>query len=292
MFFFIKICYTGKNKILDKEESAVSESIKEIFDTSEKLLIGLGEEWRVDRNDPEAVARIKEAYQALYEKIKDKDYFIVTMAWDAVIFETALASQSETVICSDPPFQEDENGGCSIQAEELLKQKVNPELLAKFDQLFPKKEKPLDNRLKRISAPCGNETWRQCSVSCTKDIWELGEVPDDICPHCGAPLTGNTIEAAQYIEEGYLPQWQHYTQWLGRTFGQKLLILELGVGFTKPGVLRFPLEKTAFFNQQARLLRVHGTFPQIGAELGDRAEGIRMNSVRWIQKSWDEMDRE
>lgn len=45
----------------------------------------------------------------------------------------------------------------------------------------------------RITAPCGNETWRQCSRSCTKDIWEPGEIPDDICPHCGAPLCGNTI---------------------------------------------------------------------------------------------------
>lgn len=69
----------------------------------------------------------------------------------------------------------------------------------------------------RITAPCGNETWRQCSRSCTKDIWEPGEIPDDICPHCGAPLCGNTIDADSYIEEGYLPQWMAYTRWLTGT---------------------------------------------------------------------------
>lgn len=50
----------------------------------------------------------------------------------------------------------------------------------------------------------------QCSAGCTKDIWEPDEIPSGICPHCGAPLTGNTIEAHPYIEEGYLPQWNHY----------------------------------------------------------------------------------
>ncbi len=26
---------------------------------------------------------------------------------------------------------------------------------------------------KRMVAPCGNVTWRQCSKACTKDIWNL-----------------------------------------------------------------------------------------------------------------------
>ena len=40
----------------------------------------------------------------------------------------------------------------------------------------------------RITAPCGNVHWRQCSKACTKDIWEEGEISDDICPHCRPPL--------------------------------------------------------------------------------------------------------
>ena len=103
------------------------------------------------------------------------------------------------------------------------------------------KEKPKDNRFQRIVAPCGNENWRQCSEGCTKDIWELGEIPDDICPHCGAPLTGNTIQATPYIEEGYLPQWEKYTQWLTKTLNRELVILELGCWICKSGSDPFPL---------------------------------------------------
>jgi len=136
----------------------------------------------------------------------------------------------------------------------------------------------------RIVAPCGNETWRQCSKACTKDIWEPGEVPDDICPHCGAPLTGNTREAGTYIEEGYMPQWQKYTRWLAMTMNQGLLVLELGEGFGTPTVIRWPFEKTVYFNQKSHMYRVHQTLGQVPEEIRDRAFAVAENSVEWVGK--------
>ncbi len=134
----------------------------------------------------------------------------------------------------------------------------------------------------RITAPCGNETWRQCSRSCTKDIWEPHEIPDDICPHCGAPLTGNTIAAASYIEEGYLPQWQKYTYWLTRTVNKKLLLLELGEGFHAPTVIRWPFEKMTMVNQKAYFYRVNEKFSQLAQGLRERACPAAENSVDWV----------
>lgn len=135
----------------------------------------------------------------------------------------------------------------------------------------------------RVVAPCGNETWRQCSKACTKDIWEPGEIPDDICPHCGAPLTGNTREAETYIEEGYLPQWQKYTRWLAMTMNRELLVWELGEGFKVPTVIRWPFEKTVFFNRKSRMYRVHQTLSQVTEEIKERAVTVAENSVRWIK---------
>ncbi len=143
-------------------------------------------------------------------------------------------------------------------------------------------DSPLDPE--KIVAPCGNETWRQCSRACTKDIWEPGEIPDDICPHCGAPLTGNTREAETYIEEGYLPQWQKYTAWLAMTMNRELLVLELGEGFKVPTVIRWPFEKTVYFNRKSRMYRVHQTLSQVTEEIGDRAEAVGENSVDWIKR--------
>lgn len=134
----------------------------------------------------------------------------------------------------------------------------------------------------RVVAPCGNIHWRQCSRACTKDIWEENETPSDICPHCGAPLTGNTLEAESYIEEGYLPRWEDYKRWQTQTLNRRLLILELGEGFKTPTVIRWPFEKIAFFNQKSTFFRIHESLCQIPKEVEERARGIRRNSLEFI----------
>lgn len=135
----------------------------------------------------------------------------------------------------------------------------------------------------RITAPCGNEQWKQCSKACTKDIWEPGEILDGICPHCGAPLTGNTIFADTYIEEGYLPQWKAYQEWLGRTLNRELLAVELGEGFQLPKLIRWPFEKMVFFNKKAHMYRVNETFAQISEDIGEKAVSVQVNSVDFIR---------
>lgn len=197
--------------------------IRERIQESDKILVGIGSEWKKS-----ADSRIGLAYEALNRLIGEKDYFIVTTVTDAEIFRSSLKPD-------------------------------------------------------RITAPCGNETWRQCSKSCTKDIWEPNEVPEDICPHCQAPLIGNTIEAEEYIEEGYLPQWKAYTAWLTGTLNKRLTVLELGEGFLRPTVIRWPFEKTVYLNQKAYLYRIHHEFAQITEELKGKAEGILANSPEFLR---------
>jgi len=273
-----KACDKIRLRHKEGQEDEMIEKIDEIQEQlagAEKVLVGLGEEWKWNRQGEDAKERREElvrAYEKLYQMLQNKDYFIVTLATDALIYETSLGSKAENVISTD---KEEDAVSCPSE---------NAETLAVMERLFPSKKRPEDTRWQRIVAPCGNETWRQCSAACTKDIWEPGEVPNDICPHCGAPLTGNTVEANPYIEEGYLPQWNRYTQWLTRTLNRETLILELGAGFGNPGVIRFPFEKTAFFNRKSHLCRVHAQFPQITQELADRAVGIKENSVEWVNQ--------
>lgn len=203
--------------------------MKEAVAGAERVLIGIGGEWKQDGQDLEEKKRekIRQAYGALYDLVKDKDYFVVTTLTDGAIYATEFSKE-------------------------------------------------------RFVAPCGNVHWRQCSKACTKDIWEEGEVEGDICPHCGAPLEGNTIQSECYIEEGYLPMWKKYQLWLSTTLNKKLAVLELGVGFKTPTVIRWPFEKTVFFNKKARLFRVHGEFSQISAEIKEKSTPIAENSVDFL----------
>lgn len=217
---------------MENVKTEVMEKIKE----AQKVLIGIGKEW-VLRDDEKDIrfchltdpsqADLKAAYEALYDLIKEKDYYIVTTLTDGAVYEM--------------PF--DKN---------------------------------------RIVAPCGNIHWRQCSKACTKDIWEESEVPDDVCPHCKAPLTGNTIKAETYIEEGYLPRWKDYMKWQTGTINRSLVILELGEGFATPTVMRWPFEKIIYFNRKSRLYRINESFYQLPKEAEERGVSVHENSVRWM----------
>lgn len=217
---------------MENVKTEVMEKIKE----AQKVLIGIGKEWAL-RDDEKDIrfchltdpsqADLKAAYEALYDLIKEKDYYIVTTLTDGAVYEM--------------PF--DKN---------------------------------------RIVAPCGNIHWRQCSKVCTKDIWEESEVPDDVCPHCKAPLTGNTIKAETYIEEGYLPRWKDYMKWQTGTINRSLVILELGEGFATPTVMRWPFEKIIYFNRKSRLYRINESFYQLPKEAEERGVSVHENSVRWM----------
>lgn len=213
------------------------DTILDRLDQAQKVMIGLGSEWRL-REDGRPIGErslgrdaaqetLLRAYRALYSLVADKDYYVVTTLTEGAVYDT--------------PFAPD-----------------------------------------RIVAPCGNIHWRQCPEACTKDIWEEGEAPDDICPHCGAPLTGNTIQAPNYIEEGYMPRWAAYTKWQAGTLNRSLLLLELGVGFDSPTVIRWPFEKIAYVNQKACLVRVHETLFQLPREVGERAVSQAANSTDWV----------
>ena len=209
----------------------------EALSGAEKVLIGIGGEWRL-RDDGRDVRlrslgdpvqkELREAYAVLWSLVRDKDYYVVTTVTDGAVYDTDFDSG-------------------------------------------------------RVVAPCGNIHWRQCSKACTKDIWEEGEVPDDICPHCKAPLTGNTVDAEIYIEEGYLPRWEAYKKWQTGTLNSRLVILELGEGFKTPTVMRWPFEKIGFFNQKSVFYRIHETFYQMPKEMGERAAGIQADSVAFIR---------
>lgn len=136
-----------------------------------------------------------------------------------------------------------------------------------------------------IVTPCGNRNQLQCSKACTKTIWEKGAQEEELlCPICGSLAVSHTVEEEHYIEEGYLPQWGIYTNWLQTTMNRKLCILEFGVGFSFPTVIRWPFEKIGFINQKACLIRVHSKFPQLSEELSGKGISCKSDSLEVIRQ--------
>ncbi len=161
----------------------------------------------------------------------------------------------------------------------------------------------------RLVMPCGSDRLVQCDASCECNLREAGQTqreslqeqlrewreavlrgmcsedPDGlgICPVCGKTLELNNVYGTHYDENGYLQDWHNYMKWLQGTLNRRLLVLELGAGMQFPSVIRFPFEKAAYFNRQARFYRVHEKLYQLTEELGAKGVGIAKNAIDWLQ---------
>ena len=139
----------------------------------------------------------------------------------------------------------------------------------------------------------GSEVWVRRSNDVIPEImgvvWDgEGEAPETdiqpptVCPACGGPLHPNTIRTEGYLQDAYLPSWKTYTTWLSGTLHRRLCVLELGVSFAHPSVIRFPFEKTVFYNKKASLLRVHPTLCQVPQELEGRGMAVAAEPVQFL----------
>ncbi|RKJ47993.1 hypothetical protein D7Y05_14790 [bacterium 1XD42-54] len=152
-----------------------------------------------------------------------------------------------------------------------------------------------------VVAPCGSMR----KLQCTEHIVEAAKIRDEIltqmqggakecedgwqalavCPQCGRRLGFHTIKNPDYLEEGYLPQWNKYMKWLSCTLNRRLCILELGVDFEYPQVIRFPFEKTAYFNQKSKFIRINKKFPQLAEKLSVQGINIRENPIDFLNRN-------
>lgn len=149
----------------------------------------------------------------------------------------------------------------------------------------------------KIVSPCGTMKLKQCPNHCENSLQIvtneekelLNTLQGDIekiylgeCNHCKEKLVLNNVYAKQYDEDGYLESWQNYTRWLQQTLNKKLCILELGVDFNFPSIIRWPFEKVAYYNQKASFIRVHQKLYQMSEELKDKGIAIEMNAIDWL----------
>ena len=114
-----------------------------------------------------------------------------------------------------------------------------------------------------------------------RDYYILTQAEDDLIFQCGFD---KKHVAAPFVLKDDEENWTDYMKWLSFTLNRQLLVLELGVGFANPMLIRFPFEKTVFFNQKSKMYRVHTTFPQVTSEIGDRATAIQANPLEMFQE--------
>lgn len=113
-----------------------------------------------------------------------------------------------------------------------------------------------DYGLFQCSEPCCQETFEnkdtiQKMITEQKDMRvPAGLLP--VCPHCGKPLTMNLRSNDSFVEdEGWHRAAERYEIFLRTRQNQKILFLELGVGYNTPVIIKYPFWQMTAKNPEA-----------------------------------------
>ena len=72
------------------------------------------------------------------------------------------------------------------------------------------------------------------------------------CPHCGRPMSMNLRADDTFVEDvGWHTAADRYSEFLRRHEGQRILFLELGVGYNTPVIIKYPFWRMTAKNPNA-----------------------------------------
>ena len=102
-----------------------------------------------------------------------------------------------------------------------------------------------DYGLFQCSEPCCNETFdnRDIVIDMIEQQADM-KIPSELipkCPHCGKPLTMNLRSDDTFVQDGgWDSAAERYSNFLDTRKNQKVLFLELGVGYNTPVIIKYP----------------------------------------------------
>ena len=163
-----------------------------------------------------------------------------------------------------------------------------------------------DYGLFQCSKPCCRKTWdneemvRQMILSQGFVIGEhnvltLPEgrkaamcIPTELlpkCPNCGRPLTTNLRADDRFVEdEGWQEAAVEYEAWLTAHQHQKVVYLEIGVGFNTPGIIKYNFWQQVYRNEETTYVCLNMESNPVPDEISDRSIMISGDSSRVIHE--------
>ena len=113
-----------------------------------------------------------------------------------------------------------------------------------------------DYGLFQCSEPCCQETFdNEAVVRQMMERQENMKIPSEllpVCPHCGKPMTMNLRSDDAFVEdEGWHRAAERYADFLRTRKDQKILFLELGVGYNTPVIIKYPFWQMTAKNPNA-----------------------------------------
>ena len=121
---------------------------------------------------------------------------------------------------------------------------------------------------KRLFYTQGDYGLFQCSEPCCQETWDNKEavrqmveqqrdrrIPSELiprCPSCGKPMTMNLRSDDKFVQdEGWHRAARRYNDFIRHHQGQRVVYLELGVGYNTPSIIKYPFWRMTAQNPKA-----------------------------------------
>lgn len=113
-----------------------------------------------------------------------------------------------------------------------------------------------------------------------------GKIPSAMvpkCPVCGGPMAMNLRSDSHFVQdENWYAAEERFSDFLSECVDKKTVLLELGVGFNTPTIIRLPFEHLVREHGNLRLVRLNRSKAVVPASLSDRCVGINADMARSI----------
>lgn len=242
------------------------ENIKKLIDEAEYVLIGGGAGLSSSAGIEYSGKRFEDTFKEFIEKYHFTDMY-TSGFYDFKTQEEKWAYWAKHMYINDIGMK-----ATNLYKEilELVKNKKYFVITTNVDDQFYKAGFDKD----RIFATQGSYAYIQCSCACHDKIYNATDmvkemvenikdckIPSELvpkCPVCGENMEVNLRKDAYFVQDdNWYRQDEKYGKFLDNTKDKKVLLLELGVGFNTPGIIRLPFEQMVYNNDKWNLVRIN-----------------------------------
>lgn len=148
----------------------------------------------------------------------------------------------------------------------------------------------------------------QCSKGCHDKTYDAVEVFNQMdqarrdckipssmvpkCPVCGGPMDMNLRKDNFFVQDvSWYEAEERFSDYLSEAINEKLVLLELGVGFNTPTIIRFPFEKLVREHDNISFVRLNMEQAVVPESFGRRAVGINADMAESIRDIVEEVKR-